>query len=93
MLKYAKIYEEKLNEMYHEIILDEKYKFFANSCWWENEIELSEDTWDSLDFVSIDAEENVIGFMRADISRGNEKINNLEIINFSQKGNSTFSRD
>ena len=54
---------------------------------------MSDDTWDSLDFVSIDDEENVLGFIRAKVSRGNEKVTNIEALNFSNKANTIFSRD
>ncbi len=93
MLKYAKPYEEKLQERYLNIILDKDYMFYNNDCWWENEIELSNDTWDSIDFVSIDENDDVLGFISASISRGNEKISSIAAINFANKGNYTFSKD
>ncbi|HEY9187330.1 MAG TPA: hypothetical protein VIR55_05445 [Ignavibacteria bacterium] len=93
MLKYAHIYKEELQEKYCEIILDDDYKYYNNCSWWENEIELSEDTWDSIDFVSVDESNNVLGFMSAEISRGNDKISCIAVLNFSKKGNYTFSKD
>ena len=42
--------------------------------------------------VSVDNQDNVIGFLRASIIRTSEKVSSLGIINFYDK-NLTFSRD
>jgi len=55
-------------------------------------MKLSEDSWNDIELVSVDNQDNVLGFFRAGILRTSDKISSLGIINFYDK-NLTFSRD
>jgi hypothetical protein len=92
ILKLAHLYIDKLNTVYRTIIYKEKYKFYNFDNYWNYTIKLSDDSWNSLEFVSVNKEDEVIGFFRASISRSADKISGLGIINFYDK-NITFSKD
>lgn len=90
-LDVANKYIDELEELYYSTWHDEKYKFYFNSCWREK-FEISDSTWDSSNFVSLDKEGTVIGLIGYQIDRADELIAGLWIINFS-KNKITFGRD
>jgi len=92
MLKIAHTYKDKLQIAYNKIILTDKYKYFNFTNYWDYAIKLSENSWNEIEAVSVDRDDNVIGFFRAGISRESDKVSSLGIINFYDK-NVTFSRD
>ena len=92
MLKTAYAYKDKLQSAYNTIVFTDKYKYFNFSNYWDYTIKLSENSWDNIEMVSVDKNNNVIGYLRAGISRDSDKISSLGILNFYDK-NITFSRD
>ena len=92
MLKIAHTYKDKLQIVYNKIILTDKYKYFNFTNYWDYTIKLSENSWSDIENVSVDRNDNVIGFLRAGISREADKVSSLGIMNFYDK-NVTFSRD
>jgi len=92
MLKIAYTYKDKLQEVYNTIVFNDKYKYYNNSIYWSYEVKLSQDSWNNIEMVSVDKNNNVRGFFRASISRESDKISALGIMNFYDKS-VTFSKD
>jgi len=92
MLRPAYIYQSKLQEEYNKTIFNDKYKYYNFVNYWDYIIKLTESSWNDIEMVSIDKDDNVLGFFRANISRESDKIQSLGIINFYDK-NFVFSRD
>jgi hypothetical protein len=92
MLKLAFSYKEKLNQPWQSVIFNEKYQFYNYGNSWNYKIELSENSNDSMEMVSVDAEDNVIGYIAAAIDRYTNKISNICAINFEEV-NFTFAKD
>lgn len=91
MLKPAFLYKNQLNETYHKIIYNEKYKFLIEDVW-EYNIKIEESDANSIQLVSIDENENVIGFLQANLNREINHVTSLEVINFNEI-NYTYSKD
>lgn len=82
MLALAKLYENDLkNELYKTWFLD-KYKFY-NADIYYRELELEKDTWNKHQFVSLDKNDNVIGYIAYCVNRQLHSCCGLEIINFT----------
>jgi hypothetical protein len=92
LLKLAKLYESQLQPLFLKTAFDHKFKFYNASNYYEYKFELSDDSWSKLEFVSVDKNDNVIGFLSAKIDRTNEAISSLKVINFYDL-NYTFSKD
>jgi hypothetical protein len=93
MLKPAYPYKEKLQKAYNKIVFDDFYKFYNNSQWWSHEFTLMNDSWKSLEFVSVDSNDEVIGFLKADIEHPEGYISGLGAMNLTNKANYCFSKD
>jgi len=92
MLKTAYTYKDKLQETYNTIVFNDKYKYYNFNNYWSYEVKLSQDSWNNIEMVSVDKNNNVRGFFRASISRESDKISALGIMNFYDKS-VTFSKD
>lgn len=90
MLEYAKKHETKLRELFLEIVFDKKYMYYNNSVYY-NEHKINESTWNNHDFVSLDKDGNVIGYIVYEIDRSTGGVLGFAIINFSE--NKTFGKD
>lgn len=95
MLKLAYFYKQQLQEEYQKIIFDEKYKFYFCQSYWDYEFHTStgDSNWYGIEYVSVNKDGDIIGYLGADINRDSNKVNCLKIINFKNKGNITFSKD
>lgn len=92
MLKLAYTYKDKLNIEFQKIVYKDKYKFYNSDNYWNYNLKPSEDSWNDIELVSVDEQDNVIGYFRAGISRTSDKISSLGIINFYNT-NMVFSKD
>jgi hypothetical protein len=92
ILKLAYTYRDKLQPLYQQIIFQEKYKFYNFADYWDYELDLIKSSWEELAFVSVDNDDNIIGFLRAGLQRNVDKVSSLGILNFG-KPNITFSKD
>jgi hypothetical protein len=94
MLKVAYYYNTKIQEEYQNIVYNEKFKFFCCSSYWSFKFEdCSSSNWFQIEYVSVDKNDNVIGFLGAEVERDINKVKSLRIINFKDKCNVTFSKD
>lgn len=94
MLKIAYYYNSKIQEEYQKIIYDDKYKFYCCSSYWSFKFdESASNNWSQVEYVSVDNDDNVIGFLGAEVDRNINKVTSLRVINFRDKCNVTFSKD
>jgi hypothetical protein len=91
MLELAIKYEEKLQGLFSNIAFDEKYMFFSGSSY-RDKYKAAESTWNKHEFVSLDKEGNVIGYIKYGIDRECSIANSLQIVNFTNN-KVTFGRD
>jgi hypothetical protein len=92
LLKLAFAYKDKLQQKYNEVIFQDKYKFWNCSSYWEYEFKLSSDSWSSIEMVSVDSSDNIIGYLKANIERAADKVSSLGVANFGDV-NPVFSND
>jgi RimJ/RimL family protein N-acetyltransferase len=91
MLDVANKYKDKIEELYYNAWYDDKYKYYFNSCWRDKKV-LSDNNYSDITFVSIDKDKNVLGLIGYQISRTDDCVNCLYIINFSDN-KMIFGRD
>ncbi|HEY5588246.1 MAG TPA: hypothetical protein VIK86_04730 [Candidatus Paceibacterota bacterium] len=91
MLDIACKYEEKLQLLFANITFDEKYKFYDMGSYREK-YKAIESTWAAHEFVSIDKDNNVLGYIKYGICRDSMDVHYLQIINFSDN-KIIFGRD
>lgn len=92
MLKLAFPYKHKLEEEFLKTIYNDKYKYYHCSSWFNYQLKLSEDSWNEIEMVSVDTNDNVLGFLAATIRRDSDKVTSLRAINFYDL-NYTFAKD
>jgi len=93
ILKLAFQYKEKLQQEYMKILCDERYRYYHCAPWINYDIEIKDSGWSCLQFVSVDKDNNVIGYFTANVDRVCEEASGLGIINFTGEYNLEFSRD
>lgn len=95
MLKIAYYYIGKLQSEYSKIINNQQYKYYNNSEYWNYNFELSDkgSNWGAIEYVSVDNDDNVIGFLGANLDRSINNVTCLRILNFKDKANIIFSKD
>lgn len=92
MLKLAKVYEHQLHGLFARTAFNEKFKFYNSTNYYNYNLELDNDSWNRLQFVSVNKHNDVLGYFSAKISRTAECVTSLEVINFYDI-NYTFSKD
>lgn len=93
MLKLAYQYIDYLQEKYVKFIQDTRsyYYYAGNSI--DYDLKIFEDDWECLQYVSIDKNNDILGYLCAEIDRYNQCINNLQLINFNKTKKYIFSKD
>ena len=82
MLSLAINYEEQLQKKLRNTWMKEEFKFYHPN--WFNTHEIKENTWDKIQFVSINSRSNILGYIGYDIDRVTNNVTNLYAINFSK---------
>lgn len=82
MLEPAIKYKEQLEKAQYGIWFDDKYKYWNCDVYYKT-LEIDSDTWNRHQFVSLDKEGNVIGYISYNISRADNSVHSLSIMNFS----------
>lgn len=90
MLDVALKYKDVLPNLFMDTWHQEKYKFYHYNSY--REFQLKEDTWNAHEFVSVDKDGNVIGFIGYEVNRVATSVCGLGIINFSDN-KFTFGKD
>lgn len=94
MLDLAINHVDKLTAEYRKMFSQlDKYKYYMASVWCEYQIKIDESNWNRMQLVSLDKEGNVIGYFSANINREIIAADNMQAINFGDKGNFIFATD
>lgn len=84
MLELALNHIDELKRKFHNTWFDEKYMFYHEESFFDD-IKISDDTWDKHQFVSLDKDGEIVGFIGYEINRQTYSCHSLNIINFSDK--------
>lgn len=91
MLRPALEYESTLrNKVINKIWFDERYKYFNRG--WEELFELKETTWEYHQFVSVNKQGNVCGFLSYRVDRATRNIDSFNAVSFFED-KITFAQD
>lgn len=82
MLDLAIKHKEELQKKLVDTWFTDKYKFVHANTYCEKE-KIEDNTWNKHQFVSVDKDGNVIGYIRYNVSRSDNSCNGLCIYNFS----------
>lgn len=93
MLRIAYDYKDKLNSEYSKAVVKERNKYYIANSYFEYSIELNSNNWDCIQMVSVDKDDNVLGYFKASVDRGSMSITSVCAINFTEKVNMVFSKD
>ncbi len=91
MLDVAIKHSESLKELFYSTWFNDRYKYYNEDCWY-SDTKLTQDTYNSHQFVSI-KDNKVIGYISYCICRTSNRVYDLGIINFEENPSLTFSRD
>lgn len=91
MLKPAGLYRDALMQKMVEIAFDDKYKYYYPMSW-RDKFEIADSTWNVHQFVSVDKDDNIIGYLAYSIDRDAMVAYSLAIMNFGEPS-VTFGRD
>ena len=92
MLDLAINHSEELRQKFRGIWFDDKYKFFENGTYY-NDFTVDDTTWNRHQFVSLDSDGDVIGYIGYDINRQANYAHSLAIINFTNDVKTVFAKD
>ena len=81
MLEPAIKYKDQLEKIQYELWFNDKYKYWNCGCYYDT-ITIEDSTWNKHQFVSV-LNGEVLGYISYGISRQNDRIDSLSIINFS----------
>lgn len=90
MLKPAQLYKEKIESLFVNTWYDEKYMFYSG--WAGNELpEIPDSNYNTHNFVSVDSEENVIGYISYQVNWAAMSADRFGIISF--RNSVEFAKD
>ena len=93
MLTRAILYEEQLKKKYIEATSDDYFKFYFSSAHRSFNLDVCNNDYWTIQMVSVDKNNNIIGFMSVSIDDDSKVVNNFGLINFTKKPNIIFSSD
>ena len=91
MLKLANNYKDEIAELMKETWYDDKYKFYHYSNY-RREFTLPKGDWDGRHFVSVDSNDNLIGYICYEVCRPSDIVDGFGAINFTNN-KTTFGKD
>lgn len=92
MLKPAIQYQEELTKILGSLWFEEKYKFYLSG--WSCDIpEIKKSTWDKHEFVSVNKDNQIIGFIDYWVDRCANKATSLCAASFTDKPTLMFGKD
>lgn len=92
MLQLAYKHKDSLHKEYLRIIDDDRYKWLFTEGYLSFAFDIKNDTWNSLEMVSVADTGMILGYLLAKIDRSIYSVSSLFIINFYQR-NLIFSKD
>ena len=90
MLEPAIKYRDQIEAIQYEIWFNDKYKYFNSGAYY-SAMQINDDTWNKHQFVSV-LNGEVIGYIEYSISREEDNVHSLGIINFTDN-KIAFGRD
>ena len=93
MLKQAILYEEQLKRKYIEASCDDYFKFYFSSSCREFSLKIHDNDYWTIQMVSVDKNDNIIGFISVDMNNDSKVAKYFGIINFTKKPNIIFAMD
>lgn len=91
MLQPAILYEDELNKKLACVAFNDRYKYY-HMGYANLKITLAEDTWSRLQFVSMNEDNKIIGYISATISRPGDFIDSVSCLNFTDN-KTIFGKD
>lgn len=84
MLEFAQKYKEELEKKFLNVWGVDKYWYY-NCCSYFTGKTLDDNTWERMQFVSVNSKGEVIGYLGYSIERESRYVTGLEIINFTEE--------
>ena len=91
MIKPAILYKEELPKLYQSVWFNDKYKYYNYNSYWST-YQIEDKTWDWHEFVSVDENDTIIGYIHYRVDRVTMNCMNFGAINFFDS-NVIFGRD
>ena len=82
MLKAAQLYEEELAYELTKTWYDDEFKYYAFDSYYAS-TEIASDTWESQQFVSVDRDDNIVGFISYKVNRQTCNAHAMSAINLN----------
>jgi len=82
MLDVAINHIDELTKKFNSIWFQEKYKFYNYDMWFNN-VEVDNNTWNRHQFVSLNSNSEIIGYIAYQVDRQTHNASKLAIINFT----------
>lgn len=93
MLELAIKHKSALEQKYADIAMDTDY-MFGFFCSWRGELKIAPDNWHKQQFVSVNEQGEVVGYLKYNVDRDTRNVNGIHILNFKKDTLcTTFSRD
>lgn len=92
MLDLALNHSEELQKKFRDTWFSEDYKFYSCVNYYED-FKVSDSTWNYHQFVSVDGDKNIIGYIGYCIERADNSVDGLTIINFTKDNKTEFGID
>ena len=92
MLKPAIQYKTEITKLLTDIWFDDKYKYYI-SDWYYDVPEIKDSTWNRHEFVSLDTNTSILGYIHYSIDRCANKACSFCAISFTSIPTLTFGRD
>lgn len=92
MIDLALNHQEEIKKKFRDTWFSEKHKYYSISNYYA-EFQIDENTWDYHQFVSLDSNGNIIGYIGYRIDRTADMVDNLSIINFNEDNKVIFGTD
>lgn len=93
LIKPAILFQKELEESYAKAICDPFFKFYNGASYRDFTIRIAKDDWNTIQRVSVDSSNNIIGLMIAEFDRDSRIVRNIGIMNFTKQPNAIFSKD
>ena len=81
LIDNARKYAEKVNSKLMDSWYDDRYKYYSYN--WHSQEEMPNDDWNKMCFVSVDKNDNILGYISYSLDRAVNSAHSLGAINFS----------
>lgn len=82
MLKLAFQYQKNLSKIWQSVVFENKYQFYSCGQDREYNIHIDDGSWKTIQMVSVDKDDNILGYLSATCDRTANKISSVGAINF-----------